>query len=142
MADSDCGPNNICGDEILMQQNGMDVPVGLACGDICDPTVIGVMSSCPAGLKCDLTANSGPSMNTNPWYTVCNVDGTTPQGGACGLHTDCVPGGGCFGGVNSTCQQYCDFGSLAANKGCPAATTCTDLSPKANVRGRHLGTCQ
>jgi hypothetical protein len=141
-ADSDCGANNFCGDQVYMQQNGSDVPVGLLCGDVCNPTVVGSSSSCPATFKCDLTENYGPSLGKNPWYTACILDGTTPPGGSCALHGDCVAGSGCFGTMNTTCQQYCDFASSAANKGCPAGRTCTDLSPPAtNIRGLHIGTC-
>jgi hypothetical protein len=142
-ADSDCGPGNLCADAVFMEQNGMSVPVGLLCADVCDPAMVGSGSSCPANFKCDLAQNLGPSMNKNPWFTACNVDGTTAPDGSCGLHTDCVPGSGCFGASTTTCQQYCDFASAASNKGCPAGKTCTDLSPAAsNVRGSHFGTCQ
>jgi hypothetical protein len=119
----------------------MVVPVALACGDVCDPTVVGSKSSCPANFSCDLTPNFGPSMSKNPWYTGCNLVGNSAPGGSCVLHTDCVAGSGCFGAANMTCQQYCDFASSVANKGCPMGMTCSDLSPPANVRGRHIGTC-
>lgn len=91
----------------------------------CNPIL---QAGCNAGEKCTQRGIS----STVDLGRDCEPEGTLPIGASCaGAELDCVKGGMCVGG---TCRRFCDVGHAA----CPAADTCTSITPP----GHLIGVCE
>jgi hypothetical protein len=135
-ADSDCGPNKVC---------GQDSSGNHGCSPVCDPFVA---STCTGGQGCDSFAEDGAGR----LIASCVPTGAKVEGDACidqpnFAGTDCGPGLTCVKATSTApspvCMRFCDAAHACPKKG----QTCVPLANGASaastysVCGPPMGPC-